>query len=301
MTERGIPSIDLAAFFEHGQRDAVAIAVARACEEIGFFTIRQHGVPAALIRDVSTRTFAFFDQPAENKLGIAAHEGFGYMRVGDEKLGATLDNAQVDYKESLNLRLPPDDASWPADVATRAAFAEYTTEMYALAGRLMQVFARALRLPDGWFADKIDHASAILRLLNYPPAREIKPGATWAAEHTDYGILTVLWSPESAGLQAKTRAGRWVDVHAAPDEFVINIGDLLMNWTNDRWISTLHRVVPTPADVGRRRQSIPFFYNPNPDALIECLPGCSDAAHPPKYAPIVANDHLMMKINKALR
>jgi isopenicillin N synthase-like dioxygenase len=141
----------------------------------------------------------------------------------------------------------------------------------------------------------------VLRLLNYPPLPVLKPGMTWAGEHTDYGILTILWSPNSGGLQAKNRAGRWLDVDAAPDTFVINIGDLMMNWTNDRWVSTLHRVVPTSGDTTRRRQSIPFFYNPNPDALIECLPTCTDAQHPPKYVPILARDHLQMKIDKAVK
>ncbi len=301
MATPAIPSIDLSDYFERGNKAAVAHAMARACEDIGFLTIVNHGVPAELIRELSTRTFEFFDQPPADKMSIAAKAGFGYIRVGGEQLGATLDLASVDYKESLNLKRPMDEASWPTNPAMRHACARYLDEMVALAGRLMRVFASALNLPEAWFADKTDHASAILRLLNYPPAREIAPGATWAAEHTDYGILTILWSPESAGLQAKARSGEWVDVHASPDAFIINIGDLLMNWTNDRWVSTLHRVVPTVRDIGRRRQSIPFFYNPNPDALIECLPGCSDAAHPPRYAPILAREHLQMKIDKALK
>jgi isopenicillin N synthase-like dioxygenase len=138
----------------------------------------------------------------------------------------------------------------------------------------------------------------VLRLINYPPVGEAQPGQMGAGEHTDYGTLTILWSPESRGLQVRTRSGEWLDVDASPHSFIINLGDLMANWTNDRWISTLHRV--TPRVNQGRRQSIAFFHNPNPDALIECLPGCCDAAHPAKYAPILAGEHLRMKMEKAL-
>jgi isopenicillin N synthase-like dioxygenase len=93
------------------------------------------------------------------------------------------------------------------------------------------------------------------------------------------------------------RRGEWVDVVSPPDAFVVNLGDLMMHWTNDRWVSTLHRVVNPPRDAasGSRRQSIVFFYQPNYDALIECLPGCCSPGRPPKYAPVTSGEHRLRK------
>ena len=115
-----------------------------------------------------------------------------------------------------------------------------------------------------------------------------------------YVTLTILWSSDSRGLQARSRNGEWIDVIAPPDQFIINIGDLMMNWTNDKWVSTLHRVVPHPETKGQRRMSIPFFHNPNPDAIVECIASCQDEANPPKYKPMLAKTHLEMKVSKAL-
>jgi isopenicillin N synthase-like dioxygenase len=162
----------------------------------------------------------------------------------------------------------------------------------------MHLFALALDLPENFFDDKIDHPNAIVRLINYPPTQQAQPGQMGAGEHTDYGTLTILWSQNPRGLQVRNRSGAWLDVEASPETFIINIGDLMMNWTNDRWISNLHRVMPR-VNMGRR-QSIAFFHNPNPDALIECIPGCCDEMHPAKYAPILAYDHLRMKFEKSV-
>ena len=123
---------------------------------------------------------------------------------------------------------------------------------------------------------------------------------TRAGAHTDYGTLTILWSPDSRGLQAQNRQGEWVDVIAPAEHFIINIGDLMMNWTNDRWISTLHRVVPRADTIGRRRQSMAFFHSPNPSATIACIDTCHDADNPAKYEPILAKTHLEMRIAKSL-
>ena len=124
------------------------------------------------------------------------------------------------------------------------------------------------------------------------------------------GTLTILWSSDSRGLQALSRQGEWIDVVApivdvSNDDgddvvFIINIGDLMMNWTNDRWVSTLHRVVSHPETQGRRRSSMPFFHNPNPDAVIECIPSCLREGENPKYAPMFAKTHLEEKVSKAL-
>ena len=114
---------------------------------------------------------------------------------------------------------------------------DYIDAMHSLSLTLVALFALALDVPSAYFTDKVNQPKMGLRLLNYPALEWVKAGASRAGEHTDYGILTVLWSEDSRGLQVQTRDGTWVDVIAPPDTFIINIGDLMMNWTNDRWIS----------------------------------------------------------------
>jgi isopenicillin N synthase-like dioxygenase len=145
-----------------------------------------------------------------------------------------------------------------------------------------------------------------MRLNYYPaPATEPAPGQLRAGAHTDYGGFTILSGEDvPGGLQVRTRDGRWVDVTTTPTTFVVNIGDLLMRWTNDRWLSNLHRVVnpPAGAETPGARLSIAFFNHPNYDVLIECLPSQGPARHPPvlsgeyrdlKYAKtvVVPEDH----------
>jgi isopenicillin N synthase-like dioxygenase len=116
--------------------------------------------------------------------------------------------------------------------------------------------------------------------------------------HTDYGSITVLLADPVPGLQICDDAGHWHDVVPAPGSFTVNVGDLLAEWSNDRWRSTLHRVVPPPpgADGPVRRRSVAWFQQPNWDAVIECLPTCSDETNPPRYAPVTSGDHLMAKL-----
>ncbi|HEY3484621.1 MAG TPA: 2OG-Fe(II) oxygenase family protein, partial [Ilumatobacteraceae bacterium] len=116
--------------------------------------------------------------------------------------------------------------------------------------------------------------------------------------HTDYGIVTVLYADPVPGLQIVGPDGMWHDVIPAPGAFLVNLGDLTAQWTNDRWRSTVHRVVPPARRPERpnRRRSVAFFHDGNHDAIIECLPTCASAANPPRYAPVRAGDHLMGKL-----
>jgi isopenicillin N synthase-like dioxygenase len=129
-----------------------------------------------------------------------------------------------------------------------------------------------------------------------------EPGQLRAGAHTDYGTLTVLL-PENkpGGLQVRGADGSWRDIHAMPGSFVVNLGDLMAYWTNDRWCSTLHRVVNPPPEAHgiSARLSLAFFHQPNHDARIECLPSCVDAAHPAKYPATTSGAHLLSKTSKA--
>jgi isopenicillin N synthase-like dioxygenase len=171
----------------------------------------------------------------------------------------------------------------------------YYEAISGLGERLRRLFALALDLPEDWFEDKFrDHSSSI-RVVNYPaPAGEPEPGQLRAGAHTDYGCMTILRTQEAAGgLQVQTRAGEWLDVHAVPDSFVVNLGDMMARWTNDQWAATLHRVAVPPAELraGSRRQTIVFFHDPRADAVIECIPGCGTS----RYEPVTALEHVKAK------
>jgi isopenicillin N synthase-like dioxygenase len=161
----------------------------------------------------------------------------------------------------------------------------------------MELFALALELPQAWFADKIDRHFSVLSTIYYPPQTTPPlPGQLRAGAHTDYGSLTIL-APSDApgGLQVRSLAGDWMDVPYLPDGFVINIGDMMQRWTNQRWRSNFHRVVnPPAATTPRPRQSIAYFLHPNDDADIACLPTCGGSeAH--ALPPIQAGDYMWEK------
>jgi isopenicillin N synthase-like dioxygenase len=170
--------------------------------------------------------------------------------------------------------------------------------MEVLAARLMRIFAMALDLDEDFFRDKTDRHISGIRANHYPEQIEPpRPGQIRAGAHTDYGAVTVLLPDAVPGLQVLSRQGEWVDVTAPAGAFVCNIGDLMQRWTNDRWISTMHRVVNPPREVaaGNRRLSIPFFHQPNYDAPIECLPSCCGPDNPPRYRPVTSGQHRLTK------
>jgi len=335
MTTGGIPVIDVAPFLAGtpaGKR-AVARAIGRACEEIGFFTIVGHGIDRGLIQRTAELSRDFFNLPMAEKQAIkrpAPEQNRGYNAIGQETLSYSIgEEAPPDFKEFLSIGpvdVPEDGPEdrpggdpyytcpasyphfapnlWPArPAALRETWIAYFRALDALAGDLMRACALALDLPERFFADKIDRSISMMRAINYPDqAIEPLPGQLRATPHSDYGTLTILKSENvPGGLQVKNRAGAWVDAVAEPDSFVVNLGDLMAVWTNDRWVSTLHRVVNPPRDqaLGSRRQSIVFFHQPNYDAEITCLDGCHGPGNPPRHKPVTSGEHRLQKFLKA--
>jgi isopenicillin N synthase-like dioxygenase len=227
--------------------------IARACEDVGFFTVVGHEVDPSLIEEVAARSRAFFDRPDEEKDRYRAPaESPGlpvYRPLGAEKLGANADRkASLDWGPTLA------GVAWPND-ELRVAYERYYAEMLRVAGTIVD----ALDLDASFFDDR----SSSLRVIDYPAGRS--EGAR-AGAHRDYGCLTLIRS-DASGLEVQTRDGEWLAVDPAPGGLVVNIGDLMQFWSNDRWISTLHRVVGTGD--APRRQSLVFFHNPRADAVIE--------------------------------
>jgi isopenicillin N synthase-like dioxygenase len=302
-----VPVIDLgpARAGGHAERRRVAAAIDAACCEIGFFAITGHGVAPALVDDLRRQAHTFFALPVAEKLAARhpiAGTNRGYHPVGQEALSASRDEAAPpDLKEFFHVgpvdvgdgaystsalgRRHFEPNIWPRTPAgfERAATAYYRV-MSDLVLALMRLAALALDVEETFFDDKVDRSIGTMR-LNYYPAQAVppRPGQLRASAHTDYGGFTILSGEDvPGGLQVQTRDGRWIDVATAPTTFVVNIGDLLMRWTNDRWLSTMHRVVNPPSAGGPSpaRLSIAFFNHPNYDVLIECLASQGPARHP---------------------
>ena len=324
MSGSAIPVVDIAPFLggDDARKAAVAQAVDEACRRIGFLIVAGHGVPRPAIDDALTATWAFFDLgDAEKRRWVSPKGDFrrGYMPVGGNALAYTLDResppdlieaftfGRFDLPEELYYTAHRETwfepNIWPSrPPGFQAALRAYYRAMERLAETLMRIFALALGMPEAFFADKIDRHITAMRLNHYAEAiRPPLPGQLRAGAHSDYGSLTILLATAGAGgLQVRGGDGAWIDVAPVPDTFIVNLGDLMAQWTNDRWVSTLHRVANPPPDrlAGSRRASIAFFHQPNHDALIECLPTCRSPDEPPRYAPTTSGAHLLAKTAK---
>ena len=245
---------------------------------------------------------------------------YGYIPLAGESLSQSVAGAAPpDLKEVFNAGPParpsrpladPGEAwayspsLWPAALPElRIAWTAYYDAMRDLGNRLMSLFARGLELPPGFFAGQTGQAANALHAINYPASDTAPlPGQFRAGAHTDYGTLTILRQDAVGGLEVLDLGGRWLGVEPVPGAFVINIGDLMARWTNDRWRSTLHRVVdpPDPATAAARRQSMPYFQNANWSAEISCLPTCLEPGEKPRYQPVLAGPHLMGKFRRSV-
>lgn len=256
------------------EKDEVVSKVRNACEHIGFFIITGHGVSIETVEQMFSVMQRLFDLPLEQKM-LLEGSGCGYLPMGRENLAATVNKTSPpDFKESFNISSREDQNRWPELIDFQTVCTNYFNQMVKLASVIMQIFALALNLSEDYFNEYITPPNAVLRFLNYPkfegpPLLE----QLRAGEHTDYGTLTIV-RPDSPGLQVYDRSGHWIDVNAPIDSFVVNIGDMMQRWTNDKWVSTLHRVAnPIDAD-NNRRMSVVFFHNPRDDVEISCLTTC---------------------------
>lgn len=315
-----IPVLDLSRFL-HGddcERRRVAKDTDAICRDVGFFAIAGHEVPESLINDMYRCSKAFFHQPEDRKHAVrqpASDVIRGHIGMGLAALGTTQgEETPPDLKESfsigpLEFDLERMDRSlpgirhhfreniWPEGLDDfRCAWTRYYRAMTRLSEDILQLFASALELERDHFALHCDRHISILSAIFYPDQDPPpKPGQLRAGAHTDFGTLTIL-KPDQApgGLEVLSKAGKWIPAIAPADGFMVNIGDLMARWTNDRWVSTLHRVVNPPPDqrLGSERLSIGFFHQPNYDAVVECLPSCRDAGTKARYLPVAAGEHL---------
>ena len=303
-----IPVIDFGPCFAgaRGALASTASALRRALEQVGFFVMTNHGVPADLIAQTFAEAKRFHDQPMATKMALRmnAHNN-GYMSMG--RYAVWTSDVNVNDKPDLNEAFfckrerGPDDAllrsgrrfvgpnRWPEDLpGFRERVLTYTDAMDALSRRMLPVCATALDLPAAAFDGAFAESQFSFRLSHYPPVAA-ESNQFGIAPHTDANFMTFLAQTEVPGLQVRLPSGEWADVPYVPGSYAVNSGDMMYRWTNGRFKSTPHRALPP---VGRHRYAIPFFLGPHVDTVIECLPTCQGPSNPPRFSPITYEDYL---------
>jgi isopenicillin N synthase-like dioxygenase len=304
---REIPIIDLGPSSQgEAGRAAVAAAIGRACRDTGFFLVANHGISADLVAAQFEASKRFFALPLEQR--VALHMRHSPTRAGYEPVGGqTLDSdTPPDLKESfyVNQDVPDDHPyvkaglrgygcnQWPDLPGFRDQMMAYFRAVEALGAEIMRLIARSLEQDEGVFAPLFGCPMSTLRLIRYPPhPADARPNQLGAGAHTDWGGITLLAQDDIGGLEVRNVADEWIDAPPVPGTFVINLGDTFNRWTNGLYRSNMHRVVNKFAR-GRDRYSIPFFYSPDHMAVIDCLPSCTDADHPPKYKACTSGEHM---------
>ena len=306
-----VPLIDFAAFggASREERRRVVGKIAEACETVGFLYLKNHGVPQAKIDATFEAARFFFALPLavrmEERLLCTPTSTRGYMPLMARHYPGT---GAPDLMEAFKIQaeLPADDPDivarnrvhqqnrWPeAYPDFRAALVDYFGALTTLSERLLSAFALALELEEDYFLAFYRKPLTQVSLLHYPAQPPTAPEDEYGIRpHADATAFTILAQDEVGGLQVLSRAGGWIDVPPIPGTFVINIGDMMARWTNDRFASTKHRVFNRS---GRERYSLPFFGIPDFDAMVACLPTCHGPGNPPKYQPLKVGEFMNRK------
>jgi isopenicillin N synthase-like dioxygenase len=312
-----IPLINIAALYQDDPagKHQVASAIDHACQNSGFFYIQGHPISPERMAEMRQLAQDFFALPMADKASIsikqsANHRGYG--ETAAEQLDPTRPG---DWKESydMGLNLAADHPlvgperplygpnQYPAAIPDfQMRMERHYWDMLTLGKKILSALAIALNMDETFFDDKFEHPLSVLRFLHYPPRpRSNDPHNTQeapigAGAHTDYGCITILWQDEIGGLQVQDIHGNWIDAPPIDGTFVINIGNMMARWSNNRYQSTPHRVYSPD---GAERYSIPFFVEPDFDTSVSCLPNCCAAGETPKYAPISAGDWMIYCFN----
>lgn len=303
-----VPVIDFSLFREGapGGKAKVAAQVREACEGTGFFYLARHGVPQAQIDSIFAASRRFFDLPLEERMKVRLNpkQNRGYQPLGSrmyaDKADAPDQNESFKYQHDY----PADDPDildgnrvhalnqWPQELpGWRDTLVAYYDQMERLTNELLRAFALALDLNEDYFLDFYKKPLTQINLLHYPP-KPIPPGLRQFGlrPHSDTTAFTILVQDNNGGLQVK-RGGDWLEMPPIEGTYVINIGDMMARWTNDRFASTPHRVINRS---GKERYSIPYFAIPDFDAVVSCVPSCMGANRPAKYPPLKVGDFMQM-------
>ena len=317
-----VPTVDISAYVGHGspdERAAVASALDDACRRVGFVQIVGHGLDPAVADGLADALDGLFQLPLETKTQWKrpAHENRGYTAPKSESLalsaGVQSETRMKDFFEAFNVGSAVSDHpdvtllaehyaenTWPDVAGFRDGVDAWRAEAGRVARTLVRIFEDALGLAEGTISRLAGRPIEVLRMNNYaldPGIRvELDEDLVGMGEHTDFGIVTVLWADRVAGLQV-LHGGQWHDVVRADGALLVNLGDLTTRLTNEQWLSTLHRVKPPIVDgTIRRRRSAAFFFDGDADAVVGPLPQFVDADHPALYAPVTVDEHVRAKL-----
>lgn len=291
-----IPVIDIGAMLgdDEQAKKATAKQIRDAAVNVGFFYVKNHGVSEDVIEAAHETATRFYDLPTDIKCQYDVKKTKrhkGYVPVGGLSADPTIVDLQEGYE--VGLELSEDDPDhlagnallgpnvWPDEMPEfQRDIYRYFEEAMGLGKRLYRLFALAVDMPEDYFEPLITKPCAQLRILYYPDT-DPKDAKVGIGAHTDYESFTLLWQTQQ-GLQVQNRAGQWIEAPPIPGTFIINIGDMMMRWTNDLFVSTPHRVLNTS---GKKRYSMALFFAANHDTIVECLPTCKSDANPAKYPP----------------
>jgi isopenicillin N synthase-like dioxygenase len=286
------------------QKQAFVNALGNAYEDVGFVAVKNHGIPAELIRDLYQYVQQFFAQPTEVKLQYEKPElagQRGYTSFGREhakgfdapdlkeffQFGQTVtdnDPVKEEYPENITVQEIP-----PFTPTFQKAYKAFERSGTAL----LQAIAIYLGLDENYFDGYVHNGNSILRAIHYPPITQEPKSAIRAEQHEDINLITLLVGASADGLQILTRQNEWVGVTSLPEQIVVNVGDMLQRLTNNRLRSTTHRVVNPPRELwGTSRYSIPFFLHPKSSMSLACLESCVNASHPKAYEDATAGEYL---------
>ncbi|KAL0487201.1 iron/ascorbate oxidoreductase [Acrasis kona] len=321
-----IPVVDLSSLQKQDISEAelkkVASELCTVFETVGFAYLKNHGVPYTT-KEIMNESKHFFGLDQENKKNLArknfeggnknTYRGYFPLQKGDPsykegfEIGPYSSQEEAD-KNKRNQQQSEFDLEevnvWPSEERL-PGFNHFAIDLYkscrALGSRIMKLVAVYYNLPHDFFESFFEPSLSTLRLLHYP--KRVGSGSTFLSEddkiplscaaHTDSGIITILFQDDAGGLQVKDSTSNWVDVTPIENTIIINLGDLLSKWTNGRFVSTLHRVKATPAD----RYSVPFFFEPSFDAVIQPLSVCLSEGETPKMQPIQYGTHVCSKMD----
>ncbi|GES63985.1 oxidoreductase [Aspergillus terreus] len=290
---RAPPIIDFGAFYtpDPSRKAELINQVRDACRDHGFFQIINHRVPASLCDSILQQAQELFSLPLEIKEKYSKDAGKssrGYERLRSQNFEK---RGPGDLKEGFYFgkHLPADHPSvlaghffqgpnqYPSEVRDPQVFREvidaYHARMAELAQDILRVLAGMLELEENWFDAFNEEPVATLRLLRYPPQTSDESSyERGIGAHTDFGAITILLQDDHGGLQVwDQESSEWADVVPVKDALVVNLGNMMMRWTNARYLSNLHRVINRS---GETRYSVPFFYDGNGAFLVECIPSC---------------------------
>lgn len=307
-----IPSLDLHDFIKGNQesKDQFVKALGQAYENIGFVAIRNHGLSDELTAKLYEAVKSFFslDDATKKKYEIEGIAGQrGYISKGKEKAKG---RNTGDLKEFYHVGQPdsnkPDEYPsnvWPQEVPQFQGYTQEAFETLEKAGiEMLRAIALHLGLEENYFDNKVSQGNSILRQIHYFPIEnpdEIPADAVRAAEHGDINLITLLMGASADGLQVLRRDNKWIPITALPDQIIVNVGDMLARFTNNKLKSTIHRVVNPPKDkMGTSRFSIPFFMHPISAMDLTCLESCVDAQNPKLFEDISAGAFLDQRLKE---